>query len=183
MAHETSRHTNPDRPVELAQRELHVIFGAGQIGTRLAEEILARGHQVRMIRRGQPGRPIPGLEWRRADITDAVRLLQAEAPGQRSASRAVAAHAGRSNGTIERPFLACSQLRSRSAAGRKGRKWRGGPLGSPQGGATQFAACRGHASGASSVLTRRGLSPSESHAAESACGFRRGRFHRRRRMP
>jgi uncharacterized protein YbjT (DUF2867 family) len=67
MTHETSRYTNPDRPVELAQPELHVIFGAGQIGARLAEELLTRGHRVRMIRRGQPGRPVPGLEWRRGD--------------------------------------------------------------------------------------------------------------------
>ncbi len=77
MTHETSCHTDPDRPVELARPELHVIFGAGQIGTRLAEELLARGHRVRMVRRGQPGRPIPGLEWRRADITDAEATTEA----------------------------------------------------------------------------------------------------------
>jgi nucleoside-diphosphate-sugar epimerase len=49
---------------------LHVILGAGQIGTRLAQLLLARGLRVRQVRRGAPGPSHPGLEWRSGDITD-----------------------------------------------------------------------------------------------------------------
>lgn len=57
--------------------ELHVVFGAGQIGALLAGELLGRGLRVRMVRRGAPGQPRPGLEWRRADIVDGVAAAEA----------------------------------------------------------------------------------------------------------
>jgi nucleoside-diphosphate-sugar epimerase len=72
-----SQQTGPERSVDLAHPELHVVFGAGQIGTRLAHLLLARGLRVRMVRRGEPGRPLPGLEWRRADIADASAAAEA----------------------------------------------------------------------------------------------------------
>lgn len=50
--------------------ELHVILGAGQIGARLAEVLLARGHRVRLVRRSAPAFARPGLEWARGDVTD-----------------------------------------------------------------------------------------------------------------
>jgi nucleoside-diphosphate-sugar epimerase len=50
--------------------ELHVILGAGQVGTVLARELLARGKRVRQVRRGPPGEMREGLEWRRGDIAD-----------------------------------------------------------------------------------------------------------------
>jgi nucleoside-diphosphate-sugar epimerase len=65
------------RPDEPGPGELHVIFGAGQIGPRLAQELLARGLRVRMVRRGAPGRPLAGLEWRRADIADPESAAEA----------------------------------------------------------------------------------------------------------
>jgi nucleoside-diphosphate-sugar epimerase len=49
---------------------LHVILGAGQIGTRLAQLLLDRGVRVRQVRRGPAGPARPGLEWRSGDITD-----------------------------------------------------------------------------------------------------------------
>jgi len=53
------------------ESELHVILGAGQIGSRLSERLLAKGHRVRVIQRG-PGsgvRPAK-LEHVRGDMTD-----------------------------------------------------------------------------------------------------------------
>lgn len=49
---------------------LHVVFGAGQIGTRLANLLLARGHRVRMVSRN----PMPpaGVERAAGDARDAA---------------------------------------------------------------------------------------------------------------
>ncbi len=52
---------------------LHVIFGAGQIGTLLADELLARGVHVRLVRRGPAGGARPGLSWASADVTNATQ--------------------------------------------------------------------------------------------------------------
>src|SRR5271165_6112972 len=60
-------------PALLSASPLHVIFGAGQIGTLLARELLARGVRVRLVRRGTAGTAAPGLEWARADVTDAAQ--------------------------------------------------------------------------------------------------------------
>jgi nucleoside-diphosphate-sugar epimerase len=49
---------------------LHVILGAGQVGTVLARELLAKGARVRQVRRGPAGTSRPGLEWRSGDISD-----------------------------------------------------------------------------------------------------------------
>ncbi|WP_394834533.1 NAD-dependent epimerase/dehydratase family protein [Pendulispora rubella] len=49
---------------------VHVILGAGQIGSRLAEVLLAKGHPVRLVRRGPAGTPRPQLEHVSGDITD-----------------------------------------------------------------------------------------------------------------
>jgi nucleoside-diphosphate-sugar epimerase len=51
---------------------IHTVFGAGQVGRRLADELLARGIEVRIVRRGEPGPAKPGLTWLRGDITDAA---------------------------------------------------------------------------------------------------------------
>lgn len=53
-----------------AQAPLHTIFGAGQVGTKLAELLLARGHQVRLVRRGPAGPARERLSWLSGDITD-----------------------------------------------------------------------------------------------------------------
>lgn len=51
-------------------REIHSVIGAGQIGSLLADELLSRGHEVRIARRGPAGPARPGLTWMRGDITD-----------------------------------------------------------------------------------------------------------------
>jgi nucleoside-diphosphate-sugar epimerase len=57
---------------------LHVILGAGQIGTRLADVLLARGHRVRIVRRSDGGALLrPNLEHVRGDITDLAFAEQA----------------------------------------------------------------------------------------------------------
>jgi len=53
-----------------AQRQIHTIFGAGQIGRLLAARLLERGHAVRIVRRGAPGPAREGLTWLQGDVTD-----------------------------------------------------------------------------------------------------------------
>lgn len=52
------------------EQAIHTIFGAGQVGRKLADILLARGHQVRLIRRGTPGAAKAGLVWMSGDVTD-----------------------------------------------------------------------------------------------------------------
>src|SRR5690349_24092104 len=47
------------------------IFGAGQVGRKLADELIRRGHHVRLVRRGSAGPGRPGLTWLSGDVTDA----------------------------------------------------------------------------------------------------------------
>jgi nucleoside-diphosphate-sugar epimerase len=58
-------------------RSVHVVLGAGQIGWMVAEKLLARGHHVRLVRRGKPGPSRPGLTWVIGDITDTSFATQA----------------------------------------------------------------------------------------------------------
>ncbi len=58
---------------------LHVVLGAGQIGPRVRDRLLAQGHRVRMVRRSAPGAALPGLEWRSGDITDPAFAAEAMA--------------------------------------------------------------------------------------------------------
>jgi len=51
-------------------KPLHVVLGAGQIGPRVRDLLLAAGHRVRMVRQSEPGSSRPNLEWRRGDIRD-----------------------------------------------------------------------------------------------------------------
>jgi nucleoside-diphosphate-sugar epimerase len=49
---------------------VHAVIGAGQIGALLIDELLGRGLEVRVARRGGSGAPRPNLTWMRGDITD-----------------------------------------------------------------------------------------------------------------
>lgn len=49
---------------------LHTVFGAGQVGIKLAHELLDRGHRVRIVRRGPAGPAREGLVWMSGDVTD-----------------------------------------------------------------------------------------------------------------
>jgi nucleoside-diphosphate-sugar epimerase len=55
---------------DLSLPALHVVLGAGQVGARLAELLLARGHRVRLVKRGAPGAARPNLEWAQGDLMD-----------------------------------------------------------------------------------------------------------------
>ncbi len=50
--------------------DLHVILGSGQIGSLVADELLARGTRVRLVRRGPAGAARRGLEWASGDLSD-----------------------------------------------------------------------------------------------------------------
>ncbi len=54
-----------------AKPEIHAVIGAGQVGTKLARLLAARGHRVRLARRSAPGATLRGVTWYRGDITDA----------------------------------------------------------------------------------------------------------------
>lgn len=56
--------SSPQRPA------LHVILGAGQIGSRLAKLLLARGHRVRLVARGSTGPTAERLEHFHGDMTE-----------------------------------------------------------------------------------------------------------------
>jgi nucleoside-diphosphate-sugar epimerase len=49
---------------------LHVVFGAGQIGPRVARTLADRGHQVRIVRRS--AKPVDGIEVVAGDARDAA---------------------------------------------------------------------------------------------------------------
>lgn len=60
--------------------ELHVVLGAGQIGPRVATGLIARGHRVRMVRRGRFGAELPaGCEAVNADVLEPAALAAATA--------------------------------------------------------------------------------------------------------
>lgn len=50
--------------------EMHVIFGAGQVGLTLADELLARGKKVRLVNRSGKASVPATVEVRAADATD-----------------------------------------------------------------------------------------------------------------
>jgi nucleoside-diphosphate-sugar epimerase len=50
-------------------RQLHVVFGAGQVGRTLATLLSERGLPVRVISRSQPSALAEGIEWRAADAS------------------------------------------------------------------------------------------------------------------
>jgi len=60
-----------DRP-----RQVHVVFGAGQIGAPLAERLVRAGHDVRVVRRS-PGTPPAGAALRTGDAGDALFVEEA----------------------------------------------------------------------------------------------------------
>jgi nucleoside-diphosphate-sugar epimerase len=55
----------------MAERKIHVVFGAGQAGLPLAKHLAAGGNEVRMVTRSGAGSGLPGVEAVRADAGDA----------------------------------------------------------------------------------------------------------------
>lgn len=59
------------------KNETHTIFGAGQVGTLLAQHLAAEGYRVRLIRRSAPGDAIEGVTWMQGDANDAAFVDEA----------------------------------------------------------------------------------------------------------
>lgn len=68
----TTRQTSPSAPTSL-----HVIAGAGQIGPMIAERLLARGHRVRLVRRGAFTGAPAGAETVSASLSDPAAAAEA----------------------------------------------------------------------------------------------------------
>jgi nucleoside-diphosphate-sugar epimerase len=60
-----------------APQQLHVVFGAGQIGPRLAARLAAAGHQVRLVRRSLRDAGLDGVQIVRANAMDAAEAAEA----------------------------------------------------------------------------------------------------------
>ncbi|MCA9593803.1 MAG: NAD-dependent epimerase/dehydratase family protein [Myxococcales bacterium] len=58
-------------------QELHVVFGAGQIGPHLARKLIASGHRVRIVRRSDKPVGTPGVEVVAGDARDAGFAIRA----------------------------------------------------------------------------------------------------------
>jgi nucleoside-diphosphate-sugar epimerase len=58
---------------------VHVVFGAGQVGNSLIEQLATSGHSVRAVSRHRPRNAIDGVEWRVADAADPVASVAAAA--------------------------------------------------------------------------------------------------------
>lgn len=56
---------------------LHVVLGAGQVGSLLADHLLAQGHRVRVVRKSASGAARPNLEQVSGDMTDLAFAEQA----------------------------------------------------------------------------------------------------------
>ena len=55
---------------------LHVVFGAGQVGSTLAEHLVRAGEAVRLVTRS-PRPPVAGIEMRQADAMDRTAAIEA----------------------------------------------------------------------------------------------------------
>ncbi len=54
----------------MSERELHVVFGAGQAGLAVADALVARGRRVRVVNRSGKASVLAGVEVCRGDATD-----------------------------------------------------------------------------------------------------------------
>ncbi len=54
----------------MSQRDLQVVFGAGQVGLALANQLASSGSAVRSVSRRRPTALAQGVEWRAADAND-----------------------------------------------------------------------------------------------------------------
>jgi len=54
----------------MPEAALHVVFGTGQVGLALVDELASAGLPVRAVSRQRPGVMAAGVEWRGADVSD-----------------------------------------------------------------------------------------------------------------
>jgi nucleoside-diphosphate-sugar epimerase len=59
--------------------QLHVVFGAGQIGPVLARLLAAEGHRVRLVRRSAAPLDLDGVQLVRAEVADPAQAREAAA--------------------------------------------------------------------------------------------------------
>jgi len=58
-------------------RQLHVVFGAGQVGAQLARRLASQGHAVRVARRSAATAEVPGVQVLRVDALDPGQVAEA----------------------------------------------------------------------------------------------------------
>ncbi len=63
----------------MSDAEVHVVFGAGQVGNALIHRLVSAGHTVRAVSRQRPESVAPGVEWHVADATDPTATVAAAA--------------------------------------------------------------------------------------------------------
>ena len=56
--------------MSINEKEMHVVFGSGQVGRELAGHLAGLGLPARVVSRRRPGQLPEGVEWRGADATD-----------------------------------------------------------------------------------------------------------------
>ncbi|HYN32995.1 MAG TPA: NAD-dependent epimerase/dehydratase family protein [Ilumatobacteraceae bacterium] len=61
----------------MSSDELHVVFGAGQVGHALIEQLAASGRSVRVVSRHRPLEVIDGVDWRVGDAADPLASIAA----------------------------------------------------------------------------------------------------------
>jgi nucleoside-diphosphate-sugar epimerase len=54
----------------MSEPDLHVVFGTGQVGRALADQLTRTGSAVRTVSRHRPPTLADGFDWRAADVTD-----------------------------------------------------------------------------------------------------------------
>jgi uncharacterized protein YbjT (DUF2867 family) len=54
----------------MSNDQLHVVFGAGQVGRALTSRLAERGLAVRAVSRNRPAELPDGVDWRAADASD-----------------------------------------------------------------------------------------------------------------
>jgi nucleoside-diphosphate-sugar epimerase len=63
----------------MTEDQLHVVFGAGQVGRALSAHLAGRGLAVRSVSRNRPQDLVDGVDWRSADASDLTAAADAAA--------------------------------------------------------------------------------------------------------
>jgi nucleoside-diphosphate-sugar epimerase len=61
----------------MPEQRLHVVFGAGQVGSSLIAHLTSLGVPVRAVSRARPPALPPGTDWQAADVTDPEAATEA----------------------------------------------------------------------------------------------------------
>jgi nucleoside-diphosphate-sugar epimerase len=61
----------------MSNQQLHVVLGAGQVGPKVAELLVERGHRVRIARKSAAPSRVPGIETVAIDVRDPADVARA----------------------------------------------------------------------------------------------------------